>query len=230
MYFTDLKAKKVKTFPISFSFCRSQKVFQKAMGSPSVRVEVLPVANKPRYEKSLIGQIFSPDDKEPPLSTKSPMLIRARPNAEPKPNTNKVDVKRPEVRGITPEPVQRNLSPQPGPGSLERASPTPTAGSAASSPTPKTTNYNQSPLASKNSAVPGLSNLTNKKGGKRIKIDLKKGKNFDMLFYCTFRTLECGLFPSVPAKSPNLKFMMQSNKTFKRWRIGELLALTKWLW
>lgn len=178
------------------------------MGSPSVRVEVVPVANKPRYEKTLIGQIFSSDDKDPPLSTKSPMVIRARPEAqpEPNPNLNKVDAKRPETRVMTPEPVQRNVSPlQPhsGPGSLERASPTPTAGSAGSSPTPKTTNYNQSPLASKNSAVPGLSNLTNKKGGKRIKIDLKKGKNncyVDVLLHVSNSRL--WVISICPTKSP----------------------------
>lgn len=166
---------------LDFPFRRSQKVFQKAMVAPSVQVEVLPVANKSRYEKSLIGQIFSSDDKDSTLSTKSPMVVRARPDAqlETKPNA-KVDLKRPETRVRTPEPVLRNASPvhiRSGSGSLERGSPTPPPGAGGSSPTPRMTNPNQSPLASKSSTLPGLSNLTNKKGGKRIKIDLKKGKH-----------------------------------------------------
>uniref|UniRef100_A0A3Q3BAE3 Partitioning defective 3 homolog B n=1 Tax=Kryptolebias marmoratus TaxID=37003 RepID=A0A3Q3BAE3_KRYMA len=151
------------------TFAESQKVFQKAMASPSVRLEVLPSANKPRYEKSLIGQIFSSDDKDASLSTRSPVVVRARPDAQPEPKPNpRVDA------------VLRNASPVQAPsgtGSLDRASPraspTPPAGPAVSSPTSRTTN--QSPLASKSAASPGLSSLPNKKGGKRMKIDLKKG-------------------------------------------------------
>ncbi|XP_037552671.1 par-3 family cell polarity regulator beta a [Nematolebias whitei] len=161
------------------TFAESQKVFQKAMAASSVQVEVLPVANKSRYEKRLIGQIFSSDDKDSTLLTKSPMVVRALPDAQPKTKPNpKVDIKRPETRVRTPEPALRNASPvqlQSGHGTLERGSPTPPPGAGGTSPTFRMTNPNQSPLASKSSTLPGLSNLTNKKGGKRIKIDLKKG-------------------------------------------------------
>lgn len=150
------------------------------MAASSVQVEILPVANKPRYEKRLIGQIFSSDDKDSTLLTKSPMVVRARPDTQPETKPNpKVDIKRPETHVRTPEPVLRNASPvqlQSGHGSLERGSPTPPPGAGGSSPTSRMINPNQSPLASKSSTLPGLSNITNKKGGKRIKIDLKKGK------------------------------------------------------
>lgn len=152
--------------------------------SSLVHLEVVPVANKPRYEKSLIGQLFSGDSKESPLKAKSPMVLRAKtdppnqpeqPKKDSKPNA-RLEVRRPDTRAKTPEPTPVNPTPaelQSGYGSLERISPTPPARAASSSPTPRT--GSQSPLASKSPVVPGLANLTSKKGGKKIKIDLKKG-------------------------------------------------------
>ncbi|KAI3365948.1 hypothetical protein L3Q82_009780, partial [Scortum barcoo] len=161
------------------TFAQSQDVFRQAMGTSSVRLEVLPAANKPRYEKSLIGQLFSADGKDSTAKAKSPMVVRAKTDAQPEPKQDvkpKLEVRRPDSRSKTPEPGPVNLPPAehlPGNGSLERGSPTPPARAANSSPTP--TARSQSPLAGKGSAVPGLANLTNRKGGKRIKIDLKKG-------------------------------------------------------
>ncbi|XP_034533767.1 partitioning defective 3 homolog B-like isoform X2 [Notolabrus celidotus] len=169
------------------TFVQSQEVFRQAMGTPAVRLEVLPEANKPRYEKSLIGQLF--DGKEPVAKVKSPVLVRARadtqqeprqeprleprqePRQEPKPNT-RLEVRQPEPRGRTPEPpAAPPVVIHPGP--LERVSPTPPAGAGRFSPSPNP--GNQSPLTSKSPVPPSLANLTNKKGGKRLKIDLKKG-------------------------------------------------------
>lgn len=157
---------------LTYFSSRSQEVFRQAMSSSTVRLEVLPLANKQRYEKSLIGQLFTGDGKDSPIKGKSPMVVRSKTNPQPelKPNA-KLEARRPDARAKTPEPGAVNVAPpelQPKHGSLERDSPTP------SSPTPRT--RSQSPLASKSPAVPGLANLTSKKAGKRIKIDLKKGK------------------------------------------------------
>uniref|UniRef100_A0A1A8G3P0 Par-3 partitioning defective 3 homolog B n=1 Tax=Nothobranchius korthausae TaxID=1143690 RepID=A0A1A8G3P0_9TELE len=147
------------------------------MSLSSVRLEVLPAANKPRYEKSLIGQLFTGDGKDSPSATMSPMVTRSRANALPELKQNpKVEVKQPEMPSKTQEPVvlhTRSLQAQPELRSLESTSPTPPAVVTSSSPTPRMTN--QSPVPSKTPGLPGLSNVTNIKGGKMMKIDLKKG-------------------------------------------------------
>ncbi|MEQ2211487.1 hypothetical protein XENOCAPTIV_003482 [Xenoophorus captivus] len=148
------------------TFAQSQEVFRQAMSSPSVRLEVLPVGSKPRYEKSLIGQLFTGDDKEPPVKTKSSLVPRAVTDSQPEAKLNpKVQFQQPDTQNTPPL--------QPKYGSLERASPTPPAQTVNNSPTPRT--GSQSPLANKSPVAPGLSNLTNKKGVKRMKIDLRKG-------------------------------------------------------
>lgn len=158
-------------------FSRSQEVFRQAMSTPSVRLEVLPVSNKPRYEKSLIGQLFTADGMDASAKAKSPVLVRAKMEFQPdsKPN-GKQETRLPDMRTKTPEPTVVNAPPaelQSGHESLERASPVPVARAASISPTPGT--GNQSPLPNKGPVVPGLPNLTSRRGGKRIKIDLKKG-------------------------------------------------------
>ena len=141
------------------------------MMAAAVRLEVLPMANRPRYEKSLIGQLFLADGKDSPSKGRSPMVARARVDSQPEPSPSaQAEVRRPDALAGTPEPA---LQPQSGPGSLERSSPTPPARAASSSPTSRT--RSQSPLATKNPALPALANIANRKGGKRIKIDLKKG-------------------------------------------------------
>ncbi|KAM6893098.1 par-3 family cell polarity regulator beta a isoform 1-T1 [Lycodopsis pacificus] len=156
------------------TFVQSQEVFRQAMtsSSSSVRLEVLPPGNKPRYEKRLIGQLFTADGKESDAKARSPMAPRAKTDPEPR-QDGKVEVRRPDVRAKTPETFAAN-TPSPelqiGRGSLERVSPTPPAGGASSSPTPRS----QSPLAGR-SPVPGLTNLAGRKSGKKMKIALKKG-------------------------------------------------------
>uniref|UniRef100_UPI0037E7F70D par-3 family cell polarity regulator beta a n=1 Tax=Semicossyphus pulcher TaxID=241346 RepID=UPI0037E7F70D len=160
------------------TFVQSQEVFRQAMGSSSVRLEVLPVLQKQRYERSVIGQLF--DGKEPTAKVKSPMVVRAKtdPQPEPKQDTKpniKLEVKQPDPRVKTPEPAAIK-TPPPVPQSgyySERVSPAPPAGAGSSSPTQRP--RSQSPLASKSPVPSSLANLTSKKGGKKIKIDLKKG-------------------------------------------------------
>lgn len=165
----------------SFSFPRSQEVFRQAMANSSVRLEVLSTANKTRYEKSLIGQLFTGDGKDASAKARSPIMVRAKTDFQPEPKKDtklntKLEVRRPDMRAKTPEPAAANTPPaelQSGHGSLERVSPAPPARAASTSPTPRT--RSQSPLASKSTVLPGFSNLTSRRGGKRIKIDLKKG-------------------------------------------------------
>ncbi|XP_078099604.1 par-3 family cell polarity regulator beta a isoform X2 [Sander vitreus] len=162
------------------TFAESQEVFRRAMTTSAVRLEVLPQANKPHYEKSLIGQLFTSDGKDSSAKAKSPMVARAKINSQPEPQKDtklntKLEVRRPDTRAKTPEPAAVNPSPaelQRVHGSLERVSPTPPARAASSSPTPRP--RSQSPLASR-SPAPGMASLSSKKGGKKIKIDLKKG-------------------------------------------------------
>uniref|UniRef100_W5L7A1 PDZ domain-containing protein n=1 Tax=Astyanax mexicanus TaxID=7994 RepID=W5L7A1_ASTMX len=63
---------------IDKSFAQSQEVFRQAMSCSLVRLEVLPVANKLYYEKSLIGQLFNgPDPGNPSVpKVKSPFGLR----------------------------------------------------------------------------------------------------------------------------------------------------------
>ncbi|TNN31332.1 Partitioning defective 3 B [Liparis tanakae] len=151
------------------TFAQSQEVFRQAMTSPSstIRLEVLPPGNKSRYEKTLIGQLFTADGKErpPPVKARSPMVTRAR--AEPEPRH---DARRPDARAKTPETAEPHPAPaelRAGPGSLERISPTHPTRGASASPTPRP--QSQSP-------APGPNYPLVRKSSKKMKIDLKKGE------------------------------------------------------
>lgn len=152
------------------------------MAAPSVHLEVLTVANRTRYEKSLIGQLFTGDGKDLSVKTKSPMLVRAKANPQPEPKgdrlNTKLEARQPDVRSKTPEPDATIPPPtlQSGQDSQERVSRTAPAlptRTTSTSPTPK--GRSQSPLVVQSPIIPGLPNVTSKKGGKRIKIDLMKG-------------------------------------------------------
>ncbi|XP_029928977.1 par-3 family cell polarity regulator beta a [Myripristis murdjan] len=155
------------------TFAHSQELFRQAMASSVVRLQVLPVSNRQRYEKSLIGQLFTAEGHNPSPKAKSPMVVRTKADAKleskPEPRADaKVEARRPDVRAKTPDPPASVNPPaelQSGPAATERVSPTPAGGAGPSSPT----------LARKSPAPPGLASLTSRKGGKRIKIDLKKG-------------------------------------------------------
>ncbi|KAM8855363.1 partitioning defective 3 homolog B-like isoform 2-T2 [Spinachia spinachia] len=117
------------------TFSQAQEVFRQAMRSPVVRLEVVPSANRERYEKSLIGQLFgnSPQvakTKEPPPPVKAKPLFRPPEN--------------PALRLAEEE---------------------------AAANTPR--GRSESPLLKKGPALSSL--VTNKRGGRRLRIDLKKG-------------------------------------------------------
>lgn len=164
-------------------------MFHQAMATPSVQLEVLSVANRTRYEKSLIGQLFTGDGKDLSAKTKSPVLVRAKANPQPEPKgdklNTKLEVRQADVRSKTPEPdaTMPPLALQSGQDSQERVSTTalaPQTRTTSTSPTPKV--RSQSPLVAMSPVMTGLPNLTNKRGGKRIKIDLKKGNCSQKLF------------------------------------------------
>ncbi|KAM9328034.1 par-3 family cell polarity regulator beta a isoform 2-T2 [Pholidichthys leucotaenia] len=161
------------------TFTESQEVFRQAMiSSSSVRLEVLPSANKPRYEKSVIGQLFTGDSKDLPAKVKSPMVVHSKINPQPEAQLdsilqNQAELRRPDSHTKTSEPALQNTLPAERHGSLERVSPTVPARAASSSPLPRT--HSQSPLVNTTPDLTTLSNIANKKGGKKIKIDLKKG-------------------------------------------------------
>ncbi|XP_037124365.1 partitioning defective 3 homolog B-like [Syngnathus acus] len=165
------------------SFADSQEVFRQSLSSPSMQLEVVSVANKLRYEKGLIGQLFNGDSKD--IKAKSPVVTRAKidlhpvPRQDSKPNEifrrQNTGTKTSEPPPLNPvaTPVNPILADsQSGKSQSERSSPIPPVRTARSSP-PRS--RRQSPPANKSSGVPGTASLANKKGGKRIKIDLKKG-------------------------------------------------------
>lgn len=118
------------------------------MRSPTVWLEVLPVANKQRYEKSLIGQLFSPEGQD--------AVGKGRP----------VPLKPDARHARTPDPATWPAELQASPASevMTPGPPSSKGSSSSSSPLPKS---------------PGLAPVvppSGKKAGKKLRIDLKKGK------------------------------------------------------
>ncbi|XP_067298301.1 par-3 family cell polarity regulator beta a isoform X2 [Pseudorasbora parva] len=153
---------------IDKSFAQSQEVFRQAMSSSSIHLEVLPVANKLRYEKSLIGQLFNSTEPTTVVpKVKSPFLVHkllpsnaATPSPEPPPSQ-------------TPPPKEEELHPArytPIESNHHRDTPSPPI---SASPTLK--DRSESPAPKKTPALVSLVNTINKKSGKKMKIDLKKG-------------------------------------------------------
>ncbi|XP_034033265.1 partitioning defective 3 homolog B-like isoform X2 [Thalassophryne amazonica] len=149
------------------TFAQSQEIFRQAMAHSKVCLEVLPVAIKPRYEKSLISHLFTADGNN--SRTKSPLLLHTKAGSQPElrqDSINQIEARQPDMHAKTAQTTPGDLH-------SDKSSPTPPALTGSPSSTPRT--YSRSPLAGKNPVLPGLSSLSNKKGGKRIKIDLKKG-------------------------------------------------------
>lgn len=152
---------------IDKSFAQSQEVFRQAMSSSPIRLEVLPVANKLRYEKSLIGQLFNSTEPTTVVpKVKSPFLVHklnssnaATPSPEPAVSQTP-PLKEEELHPARHTPVESNH---------HRDTPSPPV---SASPTLK--DRSESP-APKTSALASLVNMINKKPGKKMKIDLKKG-------------------------------------------------------
>nr|XP_046260850.1 partitioning defective 3 homolog B isoform X2 [Scatophagus argus] len=127
------------------TFSQAQEVFRQAMRSPVVRLEVVPSSNRERYERSLIGQLFG--NSSGPDS--SPRIIKIK---EPPPPVKAKPMFKPS----------ENAAPR----LAEEAAP---MEATVSSPKGRS----ESPLLKKSSAFSNL--VANKRGGRRLRIDLKKG-------------------------------------------------------
>lgn len=145
--------------------CRSQELFRQAMSSSKVRLEVLPSYNKLRYEKSLIGQLFNNTD--PNLAVpkpRSPFLVRKLGSAT-TPSPEPPFSQTPPLKEEGP-PLARNTLAE-----MRKDTPSPTV-----SVSPTLKDRSESPAPKKTTALATLGNTINKKSGKIMKIDLKKGK------------------------------------------------------
>ncbi|XP_048049326.1 partitioning defective 3 homolog B isoform X6 [Megalobrama amblycephala] len=137
------------------SFSQAQEIFRQAMRSPIVRLEVVPVFNKERFEKTVIGHLFNSESPDVSTRTKEPPPLKVKPMVRPVESSSGCQA---EFQESSSSPESRSLG-SPLPLSL---SPTPRGKSA------------ESPLL-KNSLGPSPLQIHNKKGGKRLRIDLKKG-------------------------------------------------------
>uniref|UniRef100_A0A672LNF1 Par-3 family cell polarity regulator beta a n=1 Tax=Sinocyclocheilus grahami TaxID=75366 RepID=A0A672LNF1_SINGR len=152
---------------IDKSFAQSQEVFRQAMSLPTMRLEVLPVANRLQYEKSLIGQLFNNTEPNPVVpKVKSPFLVHklksntSTPSPEP-PASQTPPQKEEEIQPARHTPIETDH---------RRATSSPPV---STSPTLK--DHSESPTPKKTPALGTLVNMINKKPGKKMKIDLKKG-------------------------------------------------------
>ncbi|XP_050966966.1 par-3 family cell polarity regulator beta a isoform X2 [Labeo rohita] len=154
---------------IDKSFAQSQEVFRQAMSLPTVRLEVLPVANKLRYEKSLIGQLFNNAEPIPTVpKVKSPFLVHRL-----GPSTTSTPSPEPPASQTPPQKEEEQLQPTrhtPVETDHRRATPSPPV---SASPTLK--DRSESPAPKKTPALAMLVNMINKKSMRKMKIDLKKG-------------------------------------------------------
>ncbi|XP_076015189.1 partitioning defective 3 homolog B-like, partial [Genypterus blacodes] len=129
------------------TFSQAQEVFRQAMRSPVVRLEVVPIPNKERYERGLIGQLYcqghGPDSSPRIAKTKEPPPpVKAKPVFKP------------------PESPAMRLAEDPV--SLEAA-------------VSVSKGRSESPLLKKGPALSSL--VSNKRAGRRLRIDLKKGSD-----------------------------------------------------
>nr|XP_020470556.1 partitioning defective 3 homolog B-like isoform X2 [Monopterus albus] len=127
------------------TFSQAQEVFRQAMHTPVVRLEVVPSSSRERFEKSLIGQLFGSNVG----SDNSPRSAKTK---EPPPPVKAKPVFKPFENPVTRfaedgAPVEAAV------GTLKGRS--------------------ESPLLKKSPALSSL--MTNKRGGRRLRIDLKKG-------------------------------------------------------
>ncbi|XP_016138089.1 partitioning defective 3 homolog B, partial [Sinocyclocheilus grahami] len=137
------------------SFSQAQEIFRQAMHSSIIRLEVVPVFNKERFEKSVIGHLFNSENPDASTRTKDPPPLNVKPIVMPVESSSGCQAEFQESNSSL---EGRSLgSPLP-----IRHSPTPRSKSA------------DSPLL-KNSLGPSPLQNHNKKGGKRLRIDLKKG-------------------------------------------------------
>ncbi|XP_047671062.1 partitioning defective 3 homolog B isoform X3 [Tachysurus fulvidraco] len=136
------------------SFSQSQEVFRQAMRLPAVRLEIVPMANKELFEKSLIGHLFSTDSHDRTPRPREPPPLKVKPMVRPAESSSCRQAGPQESSSVNNE--SRSLgSPLPI-GLYPRG-------------------RSSSPLLKKSHTVSPLAGFTTKKGGKRLKIDLRKG-------------------------------------------------------
>ncbi|MFT7818162.1 partitioning defective 3 homolog B-like [Arapaima gigas] len=134
------------------TFARSEEIFRGAMQCPTVRLEVLSTTNRECYEKGLIRQL--------PLRSHSGVpKVKASHITQVKLNEKRFD---PESKASYSE-VSRTLE------GMTSAAPH----QVQSSPTPK--GNSEALLLKSHSVLSPRASFANKKGGKRLKINLKKG-------------------------------------------------------
>uniref|UniRef100_A0A8C1KK81 Par-3 family cell polarity regulator beta b n=1 Tax=Cyprinus carpio TaxID=7962 RepID=A0A8C1KK81_CYPCA len=137
------------------SFSQAQEIFRQAMRSSIVRLEVVPVFNKERFEKTVIGHLFNSENPDTSTRTKDPPPLKVKPIVKPVETSSGWQAEFQESNSSL---EGRSLS---SPLPL-RLSPTPRSKSA------------DSPLL-KNSLGPSPLQNHNKKDGRRLRINLKKG-------------------------------------------------------
>ncbi|KAI2660498.1 hypothetical protein H4Q32_008080 [Labeo rohita] len=137
------------------SFSQAQEIFRQAMRSSIVRLEVVPVFNKERFEKTVIGHLFNSENPDASTRTKDPPPLKVKPIVRPVESSS----------GWQAEFQESNSSLE----GRSLGSPLPIS----LSPTPKSKSAD-SPLL-KNSLGPSPLQNHSKKSGKRLRIDLKKG-------------------------------------------------------
>ncbi|XP_056619396.1 par-3 family cell polarity regulator beta a [Triplophysa dalaica] len=149
---------------IDKSFAQSQELFRQAMSSSKVRLEVVPSYNKLRYEKSLIGQLFNNTD---------PNLAVPKPRSPSWSEDSAVPQRRLLRPPFSQTPPLKEEGPPLARNTLEemrKDTPSPTV-----SVSPTLKDRSESPAPKKTTALATLVNTINKKSGKIMKIDLKKG-------------------------------------------------------
>ncbi|XP_051937401.1 partitioning defective 3 homolog B isoform X2 [Hippocampus zosterae] len=125
------------------TFSQAQEIFRQAMHYPMVTLEVLSSSNRERFEKSLIGQLFS-NNSSPDSSSQIPKTKEPPPPVKAKP--------------VFKPPESAIVRVSEAAGSLEAA---------------RSKGGSESSLSEKSPALSSL--MASKKGGRRLRIDLKKG-------------------------------------------------------
>ncbi|XP_051558117.1 par-3 family cell polarity regulator beta a isoform X1 [Myxocyprinus asiaticus] len=152
---------------IDKSFTEAQEVFRQAMSSTIICLEVLPVANKLRYEKSLIGQLFTNTEPNPLVpKVKSPFLVRKLGSNAPTPSPL------PPASQTPPLKEEELLPARHPPMEMYHRKDTPSPPVSAS---PTMRDRSECPATKKTLDLATVVNMVSRKPGKKLNIDLKKG-------------------------------------------------------
>ncbi|XP_056611082.1 partitioning defective 3 homolog B isoform X2 [Triplophysa dalaica] len=135
------------------TFSQAQEIFRQAMRSPIVRLEVVPVVNKDRFEKGVISHLFNSQNRDLSTRSKDPPPLKVKPIVRPVESS-----------------VGWHAELQESSSSIESHS---IGSSLPLSPTPRGQS-SESPLLKTSVGASPLQNPY-RKSGKKIRIDLKKG-------------------------------------------------------